>query len=182
MTMTARVIYSEEKVGKSGPLLLVTWERTFESSGEAVIVEEQDIVYRGASKSLHEDGTVVQHPEELGWPWSTNMKIEPTLLFRFSALTYNAHRIHYDRDYARGVEGYPGLVVHGPLQAMALADMLRHRLPDMSVSSFEFRSVRPVFDETTLRLRAKPHGNEVKMAVLDVQGRIAMRASAKLDG
>ena len=118
---------------------------------QVVIDEQQDIVYREAAPppgrrgSRPAEGPVVP-PAEGEWA----IEVSPTLLFRFSALTYNAHRIHYDRDYARDVEGYPGLLTHGPLQALAMAEAARaaeggDRRGDPELS-FEYRLISPLFD------------------------------------
>jgi 3-methylfumaryl-CoA hydratase len=97
-------------------------------------------------------------PDDPTWVWRIDLATDPTLLFRFSALTYNAHRIHYDRAYATEEEGYPGLVVHGPLQAIGLAELCRRFVPDASLSSYAFRARTPAFDGPPLRLRGRPDG------------------------
>jgi 3-methylfumaryl-CoA hydratase len=91
-------------------------------------------------------------------------------LFRFSALTYNAHRIHYDRDYARDVEGYPGLLTHGPLQALAMAEAARAR-GRTGEASFEYRLHAPLFDQQGMVVRAVPGADSVTTAVRDLHGR-----------
>jgi len=102
------------------------------------------------------------------------------LLFRYSALTFNSHRIHYDRRYAMQTEGYPGLVVHGPLMASLLIDLLR-RHSDRMLSSFAFKALKPVFecaDQRVLRLCAKPEGDEIHTWVQDHHGHVCMQAVA----
>jgi 3-methylfumaryl-CoA hydratase len=124
---------------------------------------------------------VATRPDESGaddWPWSWDLPIGPTLLFRFSALTYNAHRIHYDRPYATGVEGYPGLVVHGPLQAVALAELCRRHDP-RPLAAFRFTALAPAFDDGPLRLRGRPDGGDgAELRALDVHGTAVMEAAA----
>ncbi len=101
------------------------------------------------------------------------------LLFRFSALTFNAHRIHYDRPYATAVEGYPGLVVHGPLTAVLLLDLVRRHTP-RPVVGFTFRGLAPLFDGAPLHLLATPGGDQVALRALGPDGREALSATATL--
>ena len=102
------------------------------------------------------------------------------LLFRYSALTFNGHRIHYDRRHATDVEGYPGLVVHGPLIATLLLDLLRRHLPTAEVAAFEFKAVRPTFDGQRLHLCGRTDGDAVALWAQDHEGRLAMQAQARL--
>jgi 3-methylfumaryl-CoA hydratase len=155
-----------EKQGRSGPLTFVVVEHRISQGGRVVVDEQQDIVYRDTSGPLTApDGEQVVPPA--GDEWSID--VTPTLLFRFSALTYNAHRIHYDRDYARDVEGYPGLLTHGPLQALAMAEAARAR--GCSGDVFEYRLVAPLFDHQGMVVRAVPDGRQATTAVRDVHGR-----------
>jgi 3-methylfumaryl-CoA hydratase len=112
------------------------------------------------------------------------MHIAPddVLLFRYSALTFNGHRIHYDRRYVTEVEGYPGLIVHGPLIATMLVDLLRRHLPNAKVASFEFRAVLPVFDTAPFTLHGKPSadGKSVQLWTEDHEGWLTMQATAGL--
>jgi len=138
------VIASTDKPGRSGPLTFVTVGQQVSQRDELVVDERQEIVYR-------EPGAQAPPPEAPEQPagedeWA--IEISPTLLFRFSALTYNGHRIHYDRDYARDVEGYPGLVTHGPLQALAMAEHARAR--GVSATRCEFRLIAPLFEHQGL--------------------------------
>ena len=102
------------------------------------------------------------------------------MLFRFAALMFNAHRIHYDRDYARDREGYPGLVVQGPLTAILLLDLLRRELPDARLTAFRFRGLRPLFDQRPLRLQGLPEDTVVRLWALDSDDGLAMDALASL--
>src|SRR4029077_6645279 len=108
------------------------------------VVEEHDIVYRENPKAT-DPAPALQTPPA-GAVWVREIRPEETLLFRYSALTFNGHRIHYDRRYATEMEGYPGLVVHGPLIATLLLDLLRRNQPHASVVRFSFRAVSPLFD------------------------------------
>lgn len=134
------------KQGRTGELLFVTERREFRQQGRLCLVEEQDIVYRSGR------GTG-QHPRELdesafpepSTPWHLPLRPDPALLFRFSALTANAHRIHYDAPYCRDEEGYPGVVVHGPLLALLMLELPRRHAPARQVSSLSYRLRAPLF-------------------------------------
>ena len=161
-TKQSRVVSTQDKTGRSGPLTFVVVGHRIVQGGRIVVDEEQDIVYRrpgGVAPS--QDGPVVPQAEG---EWSID--VTPTLLFRFSALTYNAHRIHYDRDYARDVEGYPGLLTHGPLQALAMAEAARAAGCAGAVA-FEYRLVAPLFDHQGMVVRA----DSGQTMVRDVHGR-----------
>ncbi|MDP1566809.1 MAG: MaoC family dehydratase N-terminal domain-containing protein [Polaromonas sp.] len=114
--------------------------------------------------------------------WSREVIPDDVLLFRYSALTFNGHRIHYDRKYATEVEGYPGLIVHGPLIATLLADLLRRNMPGARLLKFEFRAVRPVFDLWPFKLHGLPSadGKTVSLWTEDHEGWLTMQATATL--
>ena len=124
-----------------------------EISGPAgvAIVEEHDIVYRGEAKRGRARPDTRARAGRRGW--SHEIDPDPVLLFRYSALTFNGHRIHYDRRYATEVEGYPGLVVHGPLIATLLIDLLRRALPARECHAFSFRAISPLFDGASFFVR-----------------------------
>jgi 3-methylfumaryl-CoA hydratase len=107
---------------------------------------------------------------------------DEVLLFRYSALTFNGHRIHYDRRYVTEVEGYPGLVVHGPLIATLLLDLLRRERPAATVATFTFRALRPTFDGRPMRVRGQPaaDGRSVHLWASDHEGWLTMDATATL--
>jgi 3-methylfumaryl-CoA hydratase len=119
-------------------------------------------------------------PAPAGAPWQREIVPDEVLLFRYSALTFNGHRIHYDRRYVTEVEGYPGLVVHGPLIATLLMDLLRRQAPDAAVASFRFKAVRPAFDGHPLRLHGQRLGDSVKLWAQDHEGALTMDALATL--
>ena len=106
---------------------------------------------------------------------------DDVLLFRYSALTFNGHRIHYDRRYVTEVEGYPGLVVHGPLIATLLLDLLRRELPEARVANFRFKALRPGFDLNPLRLSGSREGHLVRLWAQDHAGWLTMEALASLE-
>lgn len=134
------------KTGRSGEMAFVTVRHELRVDGEPVGVEEQDIVYRsepaGTARTLSRPE--VDGAEPAG-EWRVDLATDPVVLFRFSALTYNGHRIHYDQPYATQVEGYPDLVVHGPLLALLALELPRRHAPERSVRAFEYRLVRPAY-------------------------------------
>ena len=146
VTRTSTIDDVTEKEGRTGKLVFVKVRHEVRRRGEqdAALTEFHDIVYRDAALPGAVDPAPVPAPALAQW----ERKVVPddVLLFRYSALTFNGHRIHYDRRYVTEVEGYPGLVVHGPLVATLLLDLLREHLPEAAVASFEFRALRPVFD------------------------------------
>ncbi|WP_372659791.1 acyl-CoA dehydrogenase [Hydrogenophaga sp.] len=168
----------ELKDGRSGPLVFVTVDHVLEQGNRTCVREEQNIVYREAPTapvSLPVGEKATQAAQ-----WSATLQPDPALLFRYSALTYNGHRIHYDRDYAVHEEFYPALVVHGPLLATALLDLLEQGRPGVPVRAFTFRALRPAFDTDVLQLCAAAEGNTVELWTQDAQGQVGMTAQATL--
>jgi 3-methylfumaryl-CoA hydratase len=168
------------KRGRTGPLVFVDVEHEVSADGKLAIVEAQDIVYRDPPRPGDAAPAGVAAPADAAW----RRRIVPdeVLLFRYSALTFNGHRIHYDRRYATAVEGYPGLVVHGPLIATLLLDLLRRERPDARVERFAFKAVAPVFDTAPFELCGRLDGErDVKLWACTADGRLAMDASATLD-
>jgi 3-methylfumaryl-CoA hydratase len=142
-------------------------------------VEHHDIVYRDLPAPGETPPPALPAPADAAW--SRRVAPDDVLLFRYSALTFNGHRIHYDRRYVTEVEGYPGLVVHGPLIATLLLDLLRRELPEARVRRFAFRAVAPLFDIAPFLVcgrREDAHG--VKLWAGTPEGRLAMDASATL--
>jgi 3-methylfumaryl-CoA hydratase len=173
-TRHSRVESVQEKLGRSGRLTFVTVRHEIQQRGKTVIDERQDIVYRaaaaapGAPPPQADDGPLLSAADG---EWVID--VSPTLLFRFSALTYNAHRIHYDRDFARDVEGYPGLLTHGPLQALAMAEAARATGHSDSQASldFRYRLESPLFDYQGMVVRAVKEHETINTAVRDIHGR-----------
>jgi 3-methylfumaryl-CoA hydratase len=160
------ILKVEAKSGKTGDLVFVTVEHRLSGEAGLAIVEEQDLVYRGASAP----GSAALPPADApapGAPWHDEIAPDTVLLFRYSALTMNGHRIHYDRPYAMDEEAYPGLVVHGPLQATLLADLAVRRL-GKPLATFDFRAMAPAFEGTTLHLCGEP--GETGIALWTEQG------------
>jgi 3-methylfumaryl-CoA hydratase len=166
------------KSGKTGALAFVTVAYRFVQDGVLCLEEEQDIVYREVGAPV-----VAPQPASLPTPpegsWSRTLQPDSRLLFRFSALTFNAHRIHYDRSYAVDVEGYPGLVVHGPLTAVLLLQLVRQSTT-RPVVAFRFRVVAPLFDLATMRLLGRPTDDTVELEAQGPDGAVALAASCTL--
>lgn len=173
LELTSRIARVAEKAGKAGPMVFVTVEHAITRDGERLMEEEQDIVYLPIA-----DRFVPPPPLPLpDCDWQESVPVDPVLLFRFSALTFNAHRIHYDRAYATEVERYPGLVVHGPLQAILLYDAACRRAPGRVPGRFEFRGVRPVFDSAPVTLNGRVGGDHAtELFTTDGDGAIGMQA------
>jgi 3-methylfumaryl-CoA hydratase len=151
------------------------------ADGSGVALEEdQDIVYRDLPRPDAAERAAAAAPAACDW--SRDMQADPVLLFRYSALTFNGHRIHYDRAYATASEGYPGLVVHGPLLATLLLDLLRRSLPLARATSFSFRAMRPTFDIAPFKVcgaRDEARGS-VRLWVEQSDGSLAMDSTAQL--
>lgn len=151
VTKTSTITDVQHKSGRTGELWFVTVDHVLTVDGETALNERHDIVYR----AMPERGTpqpprprLVTLPHTA--PFGRTLQADPVMLFRFSALTFNGHRIHYDLDYVRDVEGYPGLIVHGPLQAMLMLELLRQARPEARVTRFGFRGVAPLFHQDTV--------------------------------
>jgi 3-methylfumaryl-CoA hydratase len=158
------------KEGRSGEMAFVTIRTDLTASGGLAAVEEQDIVYRSEPEGTPRR-TVRRPPADQPGPqgeWQRELAADPVLLFRFSALTYNGHRIHYDLPYATGEEGYPGLVIHGPLLALLALDLPRVHAPGRVVRSFEYRLVRPAFAPAMLVSCAQLTDNSKNSVALTV--------------
>jgi 3-methylfumaryl-CoA hydratase len=172
---TSSIARVEEKQGGTGRLLFVTVRHEIAGGTGIAVIEEHDIVYRGLAGAAARPGTAFVAPagavEETIIP-------DPVLLFRYSALTGNGHRIHYDRRYVTEVEGYPGLIVHGPLQATLLAELAQRRVPGRALAAFSFRAMRPVFDLAPFRLVCTAAQAAAQLVVVDALGQECMRAEA----
>lgn len=175
---TSRIAEVKYKQGRSGPLVFVLVRHDIGSNGRIALVEEHDIVYRGSAQAA--DPPALSRTADDDALWRQVAQPDDVLLFRYSALTFNGHRIHYDRRYATEVEGYPGLVVHGPLIATLLMELVRRNLPSAVVRRFEFRAVRPIFDTGSFTVCGKPEGDAstIRLWAQDAQGALAMTASA----
>ena len=174
-TRTTRVIRTAEKEGKSGPLTFVTVRSDIEQGGRLAIADEQDIVYRAPGSTLPAKSNTAETPAPMG---SLALDVDSVVLFRFSALTYNAHRIHYDSAYA-AQEGYPGLVVHGPLQALMMGELIRRSGVPLVGQEFAYRLVAPMFGEQRLTAAPNPEETGVSAQVWDATGRVTATSTLR---
>lgn len=170
----------EAKQGKSGPLVFVTVSHEISVQGIPVIQEEHDIVYRESLQTAGSMRKTKLAPTDAHW--SRQISPDPVQLFRYSALTFNGYRIHYDRTYATEVEGYPSLIVHGPLLASLLTDLVRRELPSQTISEFAFRAIAPLFDTEPFSVhgRLAADGHHVMLWASNMRGELTMQAEAKL--
>ncbi|HEX2539470.1 MAG TPA: MaoC family dehydratase N-terminal domain-containing protein [Caldimonas sp.] len=180
VTRTSRIAAVAAKESRSGPLVFVTVEHRIGHGGGIALREEHDIVYR----ELPAPGTppAVAPPAPTDEGFARDVDPDDVLLFRYSALTFNGHRIHYDRRYVTEAEGYPGLVVHGPLIATLLLDLLRRHRPAARVASFDFKAVSPLFDGRRFSVCGRPEGERsFALWARNGDGGLAMQAGATID-
>ncbi len=165
------------KNGKSGDLAFVTVQHDIRGETGGHWVEEHDIVYRAASETpwkRPDNPKIDLEP----YDWCKHISPDPVLLFRYSALTFNGHRIHYDREYCQLEEGYPGLIFHGPLTATLLLELLRERLPNAEIKEFQFKALQPLFDHLPLSIHGRLEGDRVLLWAKDSMLQRAMEAVA----
>ncbi|WP_322029234.1 FAS1-like dehydratase domain-containing protein [Paraburkholderia sp. J76] len=169
----------QSKSGRSGQLVFVTVLHEISNVSGIAIREEQDIVYRDAPAP----GAAAAQPTAAptGEAFGHTVTPDPVLLMRYSALTFNGHRIHYDRPYAMREEGYPGLVVHGPLIATLLMETLRRAHPEKTIRSFEFKAVYPLFDIAPFTVNGRLEGRAAHLWARGPEGQLAMQASAEIE-
>ena len=171
----SRIADVKSKEGRSGPLVFVTVRHEVSDAGGLVIADEHDIAYRGET-ALAAKST----PAPQGAAWRREIHPDPVLLFRYSAVTFNSHRIHYDQPYATRVEGYPGLVVHGPLIATLLMDLLRRNAPGVAVKRYRFRAMKPLYDTANFFTCGVPDesSRSARLWTRDADGDLTMDATA----
>ncbi len=168
----------EEKRGRAGPLVFVKIRHSIHGGDGLAIDDEQTLVYRDGSTPS--EATLTATEQRAPGKWRRQVLPDDVLLFRYSALTFNGHRIHYDRRYSTEVEGYPGLVVHGPLLATLLLDLIRRELPDRTIERFRFRALRPTFDISPFTVEGTPGDDErhLRLWTTDNRGQMAVEAEA----
>jgi 3-methylfumaryl-CoA hydratase len=182
LARTSTIVDVKEKSGRTGNLIFVKVRHELRRNGsqEVALTEHHNIVYRAAPSPDDIVPPPIAAPTQFDW----QRKIVPddVLLFRYSALTFNGHRIHYDRQYVTEVEGYPGLIVHGPLIATMLMDLLQRQLSQAVVQTFEFKAVRPTFDINPFSVQGKvaADGLSVHLWACDHEGWLTMDATATL--
>ena len=182
LSRTSTIVEVTEKNGRTGTLIFVKARHEIRRQNESAVAltEHHNIVYR-AMPSAND----VAPPPQLAptvAAWSRSIVADAVLLFRYSALTFNGHRIHYDRNYVTETEGYPGLIVHGPLLATLLLDLLRRQMPDAIVKNFMFKAVRPTFDINPFSVHGQPaaDGQSVRLWGRDHEGYLIVDATVKL--
>jgi 3-methylfumaryl-CoA hydratase len=173
-SMSVAVVATRETTGSSGPLRIVTFEHRYQQQGQLCIIEQRDIVYRSGGFAGRSPGGATIQPV-----WRKQVTPDAAMLMRMSALTFNAHRIHYDQHYAQHDEGYPERVVHAPLTALLLAEQLRASQP-RPLRRLEFRARSPLFIDQPMELLASPAEGQVTMQAIAASGLLAMEASARL--
>ena len=170
------------KEGSTGRLVFAT--QTIRISGpEGLCLEqESDTVFREAVAEGANNPAPRHEPAPSNCPWAQSIDVDTVMLFRYSALTFNGHRIHYDRTYATEVEGYPGLVVHGPLSLTFLINFARDNVPDREITGFHMRAKAPLFDTAPLRLIGRPGADSTSAELWAVtpEGTVAMSAGVTL--
>ena len=176
----SRIKAIDVKTGNTGRLAFVTMAHEIGAHGNISIYEEHDIVYRDNPQPGAAQAAPKAAPTDASW--SRLITPDPVLLFRYSALTFNGHRIHYDRSYTTDVEGYPGLIVHGPLIATMLMELLCSQVPQQRVREFSFRAVSPTFDTDTFTVNGKlsADGHEAQLWAANARGELTMQATAVL--
>lgn len=178
ITKTSRITAVDAKSGRSGPLVFVTVQHEIANAQGVAVSEEHDIVYREAAAPGAAPPPPQPAPEDASF--SRSWLADAVMLFRYSALTFNGHRIHYDRSYVTEVEGYPGLIVHGPLIATLLVDLLRSERPRARLTQFSFTALRPTFDIHRFSVHGRDDGSSTfALWGRDHEGFLTMRAEAK---
>mgnify|MGYP006286116783 FL=1 len=168
------------KAGRTGDLLFVVVKHDISNEQGLSLSEEHDIVYRPAAQPGEKPPPPVAARTDAAW--RREILGDPVLLFRYSALTFNGHRIHYDRSYVTQEEGYPGLVVHGPLIATLLVDLVRRHQPEAAIRHFEYKAMRPTFDLHPFYVNAKPTSDPrvVDVWACDHEGWLTMQGQVRL--
>ena len=174
---TSEIKAVEPKSGSTGVMVFVTVKHTISGPRGVSLVEEHDIVYREAAKPGEKPKDPKPAPADT--TWTRKIVPDPVLLFRFSALTFNGHRIHYDQPYVTGAEGYPGLIVHGPLLGLLQIELARRAQPDKVAKSFEFRALSPVFSGPAFSVLARREADRsITTWIADPKGGLAQQGKA----
>lgn len=176
VTKRSRIKSITPKRGRSGQLCFVIVEHDLTVGHERCLLEEQTIVYREPAKKGSQPVKIKAKPAPTDAAFSSTYTPDPILLFRYSALTFNGHRIHYDVDFCRQHEGYPNLVVHGPLIATLLLDLFYHQYPNQALSSFAYRARSPLFNPYPFSINGKREGNQGQAWASNHEGGLAMTA------
>ena len=175
---SSAVASTTEKSGASGKLLFVEVDHRTTADGVLAVEERQTLVYRELATPGAPPPPAPTPPADQHWDWQREITPTAPLLFRYSALTFNTHRIHYDQAYATRQEGYPALVVHGPLMATLLLDLADRELGPDRLAAFAFRAVAPAFVDQPLTLLGRVEGKHLTLRVRGAQGQDHVTATA----
>jgi 3-methylfumaryl-CoA hydratase len=180
ISQVSRIVDVNYKSGRTGPLVFVLLRHEISDGAGLALSEEQDIVYRDNPTPGAPEGAPHKAPDNAAWTQEIHPDV--VMLFRYSALLFVGHRIHYDRRYVTEVEGYPGLVVHGPLIATFLLELLKRNVPGANIAGFSFRAIKPLFDIAPFRVsgRVEEDRKTVKLWATTPEGWLAMDATATL--
>ena len=176
MSRVSTVHAVAEKTGKQGRLVFVTVRHEIAGEAGPAVTEDFSVVFRPAARP-GEAAPPPAAPQDA--VWQRRLTPDPVLLFRFSALTFNSHRIHYDQPYATAVEGYTGLVVHGPLQAVLLLELARQSQPERPVRRFTCRAQAPVFATAPFTVNGRPEGDGARLWTAGGDGHVGMTATVE---
>ncbi len=170
------------KEGRSGKLVFATYRHTISVGDRVAIEDEWDIVFREKPKVDAPKAAPPGKPARTDAAWERTVQPTNVMLFRFSAVTFNSDRLHYDSPYATGAEGYPGLLVQGPLTAICLLELVREHLPGRKIASFEMRAMAPLFAGSPFRAMGRPSedGSRCELWAADAANSVAMEATAVL--
>lgn len=178
-TRRSEILTVEPKRGRSGDLVFVTVRHRISGAAGLAIEEEHDIVYRSPPAPGAAAAKPVAAPTDARW--TKTIRPDPVLLFRYSALTHNGHRIHYDWPYVTKVEGYPGLIVHGPLTSTFLLELVRREAPGRRLVKYAFRAMAPLFDASPFTVNGRLEADQsIKLWATGPAGELAMEATAVL--
>jgi 3-methylfumaryl-CoA hydratase len=171
------------KSGGTGALVFATvTSRVMGSDGRVAVEDERRTVFREEVKAGERNQAPRREPAPTDVPWRRAVRPDPVLLFRFSALTFNSHRIHYDRSWAMDVEGYPGLVVHGPLTTTLLVDFARDSNPGRRITGYTTQARAPLFDTASFELCGRPTERGCECWAVTPEGTVAMSCEVELGG
>jgi 3-methylfumaryl-CoA hydratase len=169
------------KTGATGTLVFSTVVSRVSGADGVALEDERRTVFREEVKAGERNQAPRREPAPTDVAWRTSITPDPVLLFRFSALTFNSHRIHYDRSWATEVEGYPGLVVHGPLTTTLLVDFARDHNPGRRIAAYATQARAPLFDTAPFELRGRPSAKGCECWAVTPEGTVAMSAEIELD-
>ena len=182
LTAASEIVDCAMRQGRSGRFAVVTVRHEVSAGGALATVDEHDIIYREPAAPAAEAGRRADASSPAAAAETADferiVQPDPAMLFRFSAVTFNGHRIHYDHPYVTQVEGYPGLVVHGPMMALLMLDLLHRQRPGIDIERFEFRALSPVFVPQRIAVKARATADGGFATWIESPGGVAMRGVA----